>query len=326
MSLPRFVPPMLATPGPPVWSDEFLYEPKWDGLRCLAFKEDCLRLMSRNGREMTAHFPELAGLNCLRQTPWAVDGELVIFDESGQAVFDLVRNRNLTITPARRARMADEHPAVLIVFDLLYHDGINLMDKTLQERRRLLERHLQPGPHVVLSPATVGAGPEFHDVVLHYGCEGTMIKKLDSLYQPGKRSPYWIKVRNVKETDCVICGYTRNPQGLASMVLGQYRPSSETLLYVGRVGTGFSTKDGATLLEFFNRIRTERSPFSERLDGGNGDITTWLKPLIVCRIEYLTWTANGLLRHPVFRGIRTDKTPAECILATDHPSAGGAGQ
>ena len=150
-----------------------------------------------------------------------------------------------------------------------------------------------------------------------------MIKRLNSLYHPGKRSPHWIKVRHVKETDCVICGYARGDQRLASLVLGQYRLSSKTLFYVGRVGTGFSAKDSATLLEFFSRIPTDRSPFSDMAAALNGDIT-WLKPLLVCRVEYLAWTTNGLLRHPVFRGIRTDKGPEECTLAADHPSVGGA--
>ena len=150
-------------------------------------------------------------------------------------------------------------------------------------------------------------------------------KKTGQPLSARKRSPYWIKVRNVKETDCVICGYQKSPG------TGQYGAGTipTFLRDTALCGTGrhrIFNQRRCYSPEFFNRIRTERSPFSERLDGGNGDITTWLKPLIVCRIEYLTWTANGLLRHPVFRGIRTDKTPAECILATDHPSAGGAGQ
>jgi len=325
MPLPTFIPPMLATPGPLTYSKESLYEPKWDGLRCLAFKDKRLRLMSRNGRDMTAHFPDLADLaHCLHGEPWVLDGELVIFDDTGKASFDLVRDRNLTTTPTRITHLAQCHPAVLIVFDLLYHRGISLMDKMLRARRSLLEQHLEPGQHVALSPAVVGAGPGFHQTVVHHGCEGTMIKRLESPYAPGSRSPYWIKVRNVKETDCVIGGFVqRGPQQLASLLLGQHLLPAKTLHYVGRVGAGFSENQSQTLLNFLYRILTHAPPFTAiapNLARG----ASWVRPIVVCRVEYLTWTAKGLLRHPVFRGIRSDKPPLECLLAADHPSSTGA--
>lgn len=312
---------MLATPGSLTYSDEFLYEPKWDGLRCLAFNDEQLRLMSRNGRDVTVQFPDLADLaHCLPHTPWVLDGELVVFNEVGQVSFDLVCDRNLTTTPVRLAHLAQRHPAVLIVFDLLYHQGNSLMDQTLSTRRRLLEKHLEPGRHVALSPAVVSAGPGFHQTAVQHGCEGTMIKRLNSPYTPGLRSLDWIKVRDVKETDCVIGGYIRrNSQQLASLLLGQHVTPAPPLRYVGRVGTGFTEKQNMILLSFLSRIHTERPPFPLGVSAlPRGAI--WVQPLVVCRIEYLAWTAKGLLRHPVFRGIRTDKAPSECTAAPDYPS------
>jgi DNA ligase D-like protein (predicted ligase) len=298
-------------------SDLHLYEPKWDGIRCLAFAAKPPRFLSRNGHDISACFPELAALGQrIRAREWVLDGELIVLDSSGKPSFDLARDRNLLQDSGRIRRSAEATPAVFIAFDLLYRAGEPLFDLTLAARRRLLEEILSPSDIVRLSPAVRNGGQAFHSAAVAAGLEGTVIKALSSPYLPGRRSKHWIKIRQVSAADCVIGGYTAGGHGFRSLLVGQYDDAE--LVYLGHVGTGFSAAQKEVIVQALERITAAQSPFPA-VPPAAAKGATWVRPAVVCTVEYLTWTGEGLLRHPVFRGIRSDKAAAECILQEDHP-------
>ncbi|MGI6541885.1 MAG: non-homologous end-joining DNA ligase [Limnochordia bacterium] len=314
MVLPRFVPPMLAAAGDFFSSEEHLYEVKWDGIRCLVRCDgQGVCLMSRNARDITAAFPDLTTVeHQVNGMDWIMDGELIVLDSQGIPRFDLVCRRNLMTNRQRIGHAAQIHPAVLIVFDLLYLNGENLLHLPLEIRRRTLEQALSPNARVQLSPAMIGADSRFHQAVVRQGMEGTVIKDLQSAYHAGKRTEHWTKVRHVLQSDCVICGFI--PKGAAafqSLLLGQYNAVGQ-LVYVGHVGTGFTSRLQTRLCELLNRLKQNEPAVT--ISPADGKKAHWVKPVLVCAIEHLCWTGDHKLRHPVFCGLRQDKSPQECVL------------
>ncbi|HEY3314872.1 MAG TPA: non-homologous end-joining DNA ligase [Bacillota bacterium] len=307
--------PMLAVSvGRPFDSPDHLFEVKWDGYRCLAFIEarasgggpppatagdtGRVRLQSRNLLDMTAHYPDLAVLpRHLSGRRAIIDGEIIAWGEDGPDFGRLHRAQG---------------PFCFVAFDLLYHDGVDLMPRPLWERREMLARVLSPGDRVVLSDAIAERGEALYQAIVQKDLEGMMAKARLSPYLPGKRSPYWIKVRNVKRLDCVICGYTRgrNFGHFGALILGVN--TAFGLTYVGHAGTGFDGEEVKRLLGLM--APAGASPFAGRVPREIRKNAHWADPRLVCEIEYTEITADGRLRHPTYRGLRSDKQPSECTL------------
>jgi ATP-dependent DNA ligase len=149
------------------------------------------------------------------------------------------------------------------------------------------------------------------------GMEGTMIKELRSAYQPGKRTHHWVKVRHILQADCVIGGFVaKGAEEFGSLLVGQY-DRNDQLIYIGHVGSGFTTAENMAIASALKRITRSAPPFAEACAATRA--TIWVEPVLVCVVEHLTWTSDGALRHPVFRGIRTDKETQECRLSSEHP-------
>ncbi|MFX4260920.1 non-homologous end-joining DNA ligase [Pelotomaculum propionicicum] len=303
--------PMLATSSKPYNSDGHLFEVKWDGYRCLSYLEgNTTVLYSRNGIDLTAKFPELARLHeKVNSAPAILDGEIVVFEE-GKPSFAALQSRGRMKDLKTIGRTSLERPAVFVVFDVLYSGGENVMDLPLVNRKELLEEIVTGNEEIVISQFVKKDGLDFYSACVAQGLEGVMAKKLDSSYLPGRRSPYWQKFRHTREADLVICGYQQGSsgRGLGSLVLGGYRDGM--LVYQGKVGTGFSEQEAGALLEGLRKLEvaeeTLKVPREEKRR------TIFVRPLLVCSVEYLTTTNEGFLRHPVYRGIRRDKTPEEC--------------
>jgi bifunctional non-homologous end joining protein LigD len=319
-SFPAFIPPMLATAGLIFNSNAWIYEPKWDGIRCLACYNGQLRLYTRNGNDISQRFPEMAILpNYLPTPPWMIDGELIVLNTNGKPSFDLVRQRNMVTNPAHSAQLATMHPAILATFDLLHLGERSLLAEPLHLRRQLLQQSLQKSNVAFTSPGLVGGGCNYYNAMVQTGLEGVVIKKLDSLYEPGQRSKRWIKVRATRQADCVIGGFT--PKGancFGSLLVGQYGPGNR-LLYVGSVGSGFTSAQQHALCAHFALIRTD-SPSLTQVPANIAQQALWVQPRLVSLVEFLLWSPAGVFRHPVFRGLRTDKLPEECLLDNDHPA------
>jgi len=302
--------PMLAVSSEPFDSAGHLFEIKWDGYRCLSYLEGgATVLWSRNGVNLTGKFPELAGLHKrVKETPAVLDGEIVVF-EKGKPSFAWLQSRG-GMNDRKNGRTSIERPAVFIAFDILFSNGRNVMELQLDRRKELLEDMVDSGKEIIISQYIIKNGKDFYNACVSQGLEGAVAKKLNSIYLPGRRSSYWQKFRHTREADLVICGYQYGTSGrrLGSLVLCGYRDGR--LAYQGKVGTGFSERESEALLEDLQKLEVAEEPLP--IPREEKRRTKFVRPMLVCSVEYLTTTGEGLLRHPVYRGIRWDKQPEEC--------------
>lgn len=295
---PAFIPPMLAVHGRPFDSEEHLFEPKWDGLRCLWRYDGDVTLLTRSGRPVTDRFPELCGVRPLSASAYLLDGELICLDEAGKPAFDRVRDRLLLQRPGAIARAAERRPAVYVVFDLLHCDGASLLDLPLIERRARLERSFVPSPPVRLSPVTPHRGTALFAAACAQGLEGIIAKERLSPYLPGRRSRAWIKVRRTRTGTFWIVGYTLRGPHLRSVAVAD----GAVPVYAGHVGSGLDEETKVRVLSAL-RALPPADPRGYRVPAAASRNTAWVRPVYRCRVEYLEWTPGGSLRHPVFRGL-----------------------
>lgn len=290
---------MLACAAPaPFDSPRHLFEPKWDGYRCLAFVgAGETRLQSRNLRDITGQFAGLARLHTRLQGRSAVvDGEITAWQE-GRPSFSALQSG--------RGRL------VFVAFDLLELEGRELLTCPLEVRRHALERVVPTDggdPPLVLSPVVPERGRELFARAAELGLEGVVAKERGSPYLPGQRSRHWLKVKVRRTADCVIVGYRLAPGGdLGSLVLAV--PAGDGWKLVGHVGTGWDRRTGAHILSL---LRPAPPVVKAPPDLRHG--VTWVEPRLVCSVAYLEVTGEGMLRHTSFIGLRRDLEPEEAGL------------
>jgi DNA ligase D-like protein (predicted ligase)/DNA ligase D-like protein (predicted 3'-phosphoesterase) len=303
--------PMLARLAPqPFSSDDWIFEIKWDGFRAIAYVNETLSLRSRNGKELKHVFPGLEELKHLASNV-VLDGEIVAVKD-GKTDFQALLERSRATAPVEIELQEKRSPVVYVVFDILEKGGVTLINLPLTERKRILKASVKEGKHVLLSDFVEEKGEAYYQVALEKGLEGVVAKKKGSFYEPGARSGSWLKIKKLRSCDCVVLGYTKGSgvrlETFGALLLGLY--SGEKLVYVGKVGTGFSQAMLETLLERFQQLKTNTAPFNVDVP----DEVTWLKPELVCEVTYQTVTRDGRLRMPRFSGLRSDKLPSECTV------------
>jgi bifunctional non-homologous end joining protein LigD len=314
--MPELVRPMLCRTGHlPVPDEDWAFEFKWDGVRAILYVEEGrVRITSRNDLDVTSSYPELRALGeALGSRPAILDGEIIALDARGRPSFGTLQRR-MHVAPSRARRLASQVPATFMVFDVLYLDGRSTMDLPYEERRSLLESLQLDGASWTTPPTFLG-GPGAHvlEAARQRGLEGVVAKRRDSPYLPGRRSDRWIKVKNFRTQEVVIGGWTpgrgRRAGTLGALLLGI--PSEGGLVYVGKVGTGFTDELLAELAARLRPLARKRSPFVGRLPLAHADGAVWVRPSLVGEVRYSEWTSDGRLRHPSWRGLRPDKDPAE---------------
>lgn len=309
--------PMLATAGTlgMLRGGDWVLEWKWDGIRALARVEHGeVRLHSRNGVDVTARYPELHRLPEIVDGDALLDGEIVALDEAGRPSFGVLQQR-MGLTKAREiAAAAASVPVRLLVFDVLEAGGEALVDEPYLERRARLQALVHPRrgiPVEVPAPAE-GSPEEALEESQLLGLEGIMAKRADSPYRPGVRTDDWLKLKLTRTQEVVIGGYRRGVgtrQGrIRSLLVGI--PGDDGLEYAGRVGSGFRERELDRLLERLDGLAQPRSPFIEVPAADVGD-AVWVRPELVGEIEFGEWTGTGVARHPRWRGLRPDKSPAD---------------
>ncbi len=316
--LPATLSPMLAVPGDLPTGGGWVFEFKWDGIRVLLWIDGGRpRALSRNGKDVTGAFPELRELaEAVGSDQMVLDGEIVVLGEGGRPSFSRLQHRMHVQKPKDAARAAARDPASLVVFDLLHLNGSSLIGLPYDERRAQLEQLGIAGPSWGVDPSFT---EEPADAVLRtavsLGMEGVVAKRRSSTYQPGVRSSDWIKVKDQRTQEAVIGGWTGG-QGdrsdtFGALLLGiPVEGSSAKLTYVGKVGTGFSRAAREELLAKLGTAR-RTSPFSEPLAAAVGKDLHWVRPTTVGEVQFTEWTPDGRLRHPVWRGLRPDKSAKE---------------
>jgi bifunctional non-homologous end joining protein LigD len=292
---------MLATlVAEPFHRPGWVYEEKYDGYRILAYKEGArVTLFSRNGKDRTATFPEIArSVGALRPRTLVLDGEVVAFDEDLVSRFQLIQQ--------------GEAPRLFAVFDCLYADGKDLRRAGLDVRRAALERAVEGADRIFPSRRLRANGLAASRLAEAKGFEGLVAKDRAAPYVEG-RTTRWLKVKVKQEGDFVIGGYTA-PAGtrphFGALLLGAYE--GKALRYVGKVGTGFTLARLAELHRTFRPLVRPTAPFAEP---PREKETTWLEPKLVAEVAFHEMTADRKLRQPVFVRLRDDKNPSECRLA-----------
>ena len=267
------------------------------------------------GTEATSRrrYPEVRELaRSLGSRRIILDGEVVAFDEQGRPSFERLQSRmHLASESAVRRRMRDI-PATYVIFDLLYLDGHTTISLSYEERRELLERLELEGPAWRTPSYHRGEGKALLEATRELGIEGVVAKKLDCPYQPGARASHWIKVKNVHTQDVVIGGWTPGEGGRATSIgaLAVGVMEDEKLVYVGKVGTGFTEQTLALLKRELEPLRSDSSPFAGRQPPKG---TVFVEPRLVAHVEFREWTESGTLRAPSFKGLRPDISPHECV-------------
>jgi len=309
--MPERILPMLAGAGDlPAREENWSFEVKWDGVRAIAYvKPGRLRLESRNLNEITEAYPEVRGLlRDLGMREAVFDGEIVAFGEDGRPSFERLQRRMHVTSPSAVRRLSASTPVVYAIFDLLYLDGHALMALPYQERRARLDGLGLGGPAWRVPAAHPGRGAALLEATRAQALEGVVAKRLDSRYEPGRRTGAWVKVKNVQRQELVIAGWLpgegRRADRIGALLMG-YRTEDGRLRYAGRVGTGFTER---TLNELGRRLKPLRradNPFDEAPKLPRNAV--FAEPDLVAEIEFREWTTEGVMRAPSFKGLREDK-------------------
>ncbi|HZQ27035.1 MAG TPA: non-homologous end-joining DNA ligase [Acidimicrobiales bacterium] len=308
---------MLATPGKlPEDETAWTFEIKWDGVRALSYVEGgTLQLESRNLLDITPRYPELAALPAGLQGHDAIlDGEVVTFDDEGRPSFGRLQHR-MHVTDSRQVQhLMVEYPIAYLVFDVLWLDGRSLMAEPLDDRRAALEGLGldEGGPPWQVSKAFPGQGHALLAATKERGLEGVVAKRRDSTYEPGRRSRCWLKVKNVNRQEVVIGGWLEgsgNRSGrIGALLVGYWE--GDRLRFAGKVGTGFTDQVLAGLAERLASLDRPTSPFADPVPWKGAH---WVEPVLVADVEFTEWTAAGTLRHPSYKGLRSDKASRDVV-------------
>jgi bifunctional non-homologous end joining protein LigD len=313
--MPEFIEPMLAmlAGGIPAGEEQYGFELKWDGIRVLTFWDrHVLRLLTRNRTDVTERYPELRPLaDAIGPHRVVLDGEIVALDEEGRSNFQQLQQRSgLTAEDDVRQKMA-EVPIVYMIFDLVFLEEL-LVDEPYARRRERLAALELADKHWQTPPYQVGQGSELLRSSLEKGLEGVIAKRLDSVYEVGKRSGAWLKVKNRQRQELVIGGWVEGKgkrQGLpGSLLLGYW--DDGRLVYAGKSGTGMTDATLRDLAERMRPLERESSPFDVGRPRGHPH---FVEPRLVAEFEFAEWTRAGTLRVASFKGLREDKDARQVV-------------
>jgi bifunctional non-homologous end joining protein LigD len=321
IDFPEPVAPMLATLVDAThFGDEngWAFEMKWDGVRAIAYLAGGrVQLLSRKGRDDTGAYFEVAReLAKISLQTAILDGEVVVMDTAGRPNFGLLQHRINLTKPADIERAAKAYPAQLMLFDILELNGQSLIKKSYQERRAILQDVVRPEPGSLIQVPPIFEGDL--QAALATGrllqLEGVVAKRRNSIYQPGRRTRTWLKIKLHRAQEVVIGGWRpgqgRRSGGVGSLLMGI--PTEAGLHYVGRVGSGFNDRQLDEMHAKLEKLSRKTSPFIDvpREDARDAH---WVKPSVVGEVSYGELTEPGRLRHPVWRGLRPEKSPHEVV-------------
>jgi len=305
-SFPDEVRPMqTASAEAPFSSPDYLFEVKWDGLRCLLFRdpEGRVRLRDRAMNDITAEVPEVVA--AARRVPLGsvIDGELVATDRDGRPDYPRLRSRL-----AGGSGLRDEIPTAYLAFDALFLDGRPLVRQPVIRRRSRLAKAVEAGGHLFVPDHIEEDGVELFEACLERGLEGVVAKHVQSPYVPGQRSPFWLKVKAVKSDDFVVIGWTGD-QPFDALVVGYHEDGR--LLPCGTVGGGYDDDATRIIRERLAGLATDDSPLEPAPIMLRP--VRWVRPELVVSIRYSEWSPDGTLRFPIFNGLRPEVDPSEAI-------------
>ena len=295
---------------------DWQFELKWDGVRALIVADAArIRLISRNGNDVSASYPELTDRACWPEQSFIADGEIVAIGPSGRPDFGLLQTRMKLTKAADVAKARAATPLQLMVFDLLSVAGEDIRRMPLRKRRARLEQLEWPdGRPVHLSEVLDHEVEHLLESARELGLEGIMAKRVDGRYVSGERSKSWLKLKFERTQEVVVGGWRpgkgSRQNSVGSLLVGI--PDGATLRYVGRVGSGFSDRELKELRLQLNTLARKTSPFTDVPAADSSD-AHWVTPGLVGEVTFGEWTGGGKLRHPVWRGWRLDKNADDVV-------------
>lgn len=284
------------------------FERKLDGYRALCYMtKKGVKLYSRRGIDITHQFPELDIIDRIKAKECVLDGEIVGLKKNGFSDFKYIQGRSQLTNSAIIHEKSTQHPATYAIFDILSKDGTSLIKQPYIKRRAILKQTVKPSKHVIVLHAT-HEGKKLFAFMKKHKLEGVMAKDPQGVYSPGKRTRAWQKVKVMQSIECVLLGYTHDVKAISSLALGLYK--DKKLIYVGRVGTGFSAPNIKELLPKLKKNhRAKPATTMPRFKN-----LIYLKPTLVGEIKYLELTPTGTLRHASYLHYRDDKKPEACTF------------
>jgi bifunctional non-homologous end joining protein LigD len=307
--------PMLAVAADRPFSRAgWLYELKYDGIRAMVTVDGSgVRVVGRRGRDETGRYPEAAAIPAqLRARSAVLDCEIVVLDEAGHPDFERLQSRINIGDAEETGRVAVRNPATFVAFDLLSLDGRDLIGTELRIRKKTLRELVGSSGPVLFADHVERDGERFFAAVSGMGLEGMVAKRADSRYQPGRRSPDWIKVKAWRTQTCAIAGWTEGHgrRGhLGALVLALRGAGGWE--HCGQVGTGFGE---AAIADLLRRMAPLRRPTPAlAVPPAPAEPVTWVEPRLVCEVRHAGWTRAGVLRHPTFLALREDGAPEDCV-------------
>ena len=280
---------------------DYFYELKLDGIRCLAYLDrSTMELRNKRNMRVSPAYPELAEINKQAKQRCILDGELIVM-HSGKPDFFALQRRAMMTNKTRIELAASQLPASFVAYDILYVRNMQVTDRPLADRKNLLKETVNENASISVSRHIAGKGKNLYELVVQQELEGVVAKKVDSKYYPGKITKDWCKIKRLYDDDFVVCGYIRKPGGGITLVLGQYLDNQ--LIPKGHVAMGVSQQD----LHKITGHPVSTCPFQTCDDN-----ITWIHPDLVCTVQWMPRENSGL-NQAVFKGIRDDKAPIDCI-------------
>ena len=312
--------PMYASVGTEIPGAGWTFEPKYDGIRVLAYAtSDDVRLMTRNGKDKAAQFPEIVAslkkLAAQTRRPLVLDGEIVALIDGEPARFQELQGRMHVKESQLIARRSSASPAALMLFDILMDgDEVLIREPWTERRARLLKRvDKRVNTQLRLTESMEGDGKKMLETARRQGWEGVIAKRVDSRYEPGNRSRAWLKLKIEFRQEFVVGGYTepRNSrEHIGALLLGYF--DKNRFIYVGHTGGGFTRKGLAEMHRRLKHLERKTSPFEETPK--TNEKAHWVRPEIVVEVKFNEWTAERRLRQPIFLGVRDDKEAQDVTI------------
>jgi DNA ligase D-like protein (predicted ligase) len=299
--------PMLLREADPFNDENFIFELKLDGIRCLAYLDNNKTILrNKRNKDVTITYPELKNIHKQANKKCIIDGELIALTNNKPDFFKLQR-RSLLGNKLKIKYTARLNPIQFVAYDIIFFDDENIMNLPLIKRKEILENNIKDSKRIVKSRFIEKKGIDFFELAKKEGLEGIIAKRKDSLYREKVRSYDWLKIKVMQEEDVVICGFTLKKGKIKDLILGQY--DNKKLVYTGKIYFGISRFDNKTIKNFAKNNTLKKPIFNIKKKN-----VTWVKPELVGTIKYMHKTKSGGLRQPVFKGLRDDKQAKDCVV------------
>lgn len=302
----RIAPMLIGSSSDAFDSPDFIYELKLDGIRCIAYLGKDTDLRNKRNMRLLPQFPELKNLHDAVNEECVLDGELIV-TQGGVPVFSEIQRRSIMTDKFKIEISSRQFPASFVAFDILYTKSkAELTGLPVIERKEILDSVVHDTERLKVSRYVHEKGIQLYNAVEGKELEGIVAKRRDSLYYEGRRTRDWIKIKNLLDEDFVVLGYIPKENHMNSVILGQYR--GEQLVYKGHVTLGVS---GPEFAKIQNNRKLPVAPVS--VPKGN-ESAVWVIPNLVCTVKFMEKSETGSMRQPVFKGLRDDKEPGDCVV------------